>query len=106
MVFFFFSRSFASLFQIKLGTHSSNLISKFVNMNELKFFLLIRVLTQNLNTMDLIKVLEKKSKTSHLYHSGLIEGDIMQNHEQKKSEKSEKPRFYGQNNLFSEHPTL
>jgi hypothetical protein len=25
----------------------------------------------------------------------------MQNHEQKKSEKSENPRFYGQNKLFS-----
>jgi hypothetical protein len=30
----------------------------------------------------------------------------MQNHEQKKSEKSEKPRFYGQNKLFFENPTL
>jgi hypothetical protein len=28
----------------------------------------------------------------------------MQNHEQNK--KSEKPRFYGQNKLFFEHPTL
>jgi hypothetical protein len=27
----------------------------------------------------------KKIKTSHLDHSGHIEGDIMQNHEQKKS---------------------
>jgi hypothetical protein len=31
----------------------------------------------------------------------------MQNHEQNlKSEKSEKPRFYGQNKLFFEHPAL
>jgi hypothetical protein len=30
----------------------------------------------------------------------------MQNHEQKKSEKSEKPRFYGQNKLFFENPAL
>jgi hypothetical protein len=46
--------------------------------------------------------LKKKSKTSHLDHSGHIEGDIMQNHEQKKEVKrSEKPRFYGQKKLFS-----
>jgi hypothetical protein len=31
----------------------------------------------------------------------------MQNHEQKKKvEKSEKPRFYGQNKLFFEHPAI
>jgi hypothetical protein len=44
----------------------------------------------------------KKSKTSHLDRSGHIEGDIMQNHEQKKKvKKSKKPRFYGQNKLLS-----
>jgi hypothetical protein len=38
----------------------------------------------------------KKSKTSHLDHSGHIEVDIMQNLDQKKKKKkSEKPRFYG-----------
>jgi hypothetical protein len=35
----------------------------------------------------------KKSKTSRLDRSGHIEGDIMQNHEQKKSEKSEKTKI-------------
>jgi hypothetical protein len=51
--------------------------------------------------MDLVKFLEKKSKTSHLDRSGHIEGDIMQNHEQKKKVKrSEKPRFYRQRNFF------
>jgi hypothetical protein len=30
----------------------------------------------------------------------------MQNHEQKKMKKSEKPRFYRQNKLFFENPTL
>jgi hypothetical protein len=71
-------------------------------MSELEFFLLTRVLTQNFNTLDLVKFLEKKSKSSHLDHNGHIKGDIMQNHEQKKKlKKSEKPRFYGQNNLFS-----
>jgi hypothetical protein len=54
--------------------------------------------------MDLVKILAKKSKTLHLDHSCHIEGDIMQNHEQKK--KSEKPRFYGQNKLFFENPAL
>jgi hypothetical protein len=51
--------------------------------------------------VDLVKFLEKKYKISHLDCSGYIEGGIMQNHEQKKSEKSEKPRFYGQNKLLS-----
>jgi hypothetical protein len=51
--------------------------------------------------------LKKNSKTSHLDRNGHIEGDIMQNHEQKrKVEKSEKPRFYGQNKLLSKRPTL
>jgi hypothetical protein len=79
----------------------------FVIMSELELFLLTRVLTQNFNTMDLVKFLEKKSKNSHLDHNGHIEGDIIQNHEQKKkSEKSEKPRFYGQNKLLLEHPAF
>jgi hypothetical protein len=71
-------------------------------MSELKLFFLMGVLTQNLNTMDLVKFLEKKSKAPHLDCSGHIEGDIMQNHEQKeKVKKSEKPRFYGQDKLLS-----
>jgi hypothetical protein len=57
-------------------------------MSELDLFLLMGVLTQNFNTMDLVKILEKKSKTSHSNRSGHIEGDVMQNHEQK--QKSEK----------------
>jgi hypothetical protein len=80
----FFFVSFASHFQIKLSIHGSNINSIFVIMSELKFLLLTRVLTQNFNTVDLIKFLEKKSKTSHLDHNGHIKGDIMQNHEQKK----------------------
>jgi hypothetical protein len=85
MVFFsFFFGSFAHHFQIKLSTHGSNLNSIFVIMSELEFFLLTRVLTQNFNTKDLVKFLEKKSKTSHLDCNGHIEVDIMQNHEQKK----------------------
>jgi hypothetical protein len=61
MVFSFFG-SFAPHFQIKLSTHGSNLSSKFVIMSELKFFLLTGVLTQNFNTVDLVKFLEKNQK--------------------------------------------
>jgi hypothetical protein len=76
-------------------------------MNELEIFFLMGVLIPNFNTMDLVKILEKKLKTSHLDSSDHIEGDIMQNHEQKtKVKKNEKPRFYGQNKLFFENPTL
>jgi hypothetical protein len=57
--FFFFLGSFASHFQIKLSTHGSNLNSIFVITSELKLFFLTRVLTQNFNTMDLVKFLEK-----------------------------------------------
>jgi hypothetical protein len=76
-------------------------------MSELELFLLTGVLTPNFNTMDLVKILEKISKTSHSDRSGHIEGVVMQNHEQKKKvEKSGKPRFYGQNKLFFENHAL
>jgi hypothetical protein len=81
---FLFFGSFAHHFQIKLSAHVSNLNSMFVIMSELEHFLLTRVLTQNFNTVDLVKFLEKKPKTSHLDRIGHIEGDIMQNHEHKK----------------------
>jgi hypothetical protein len=43
----------------------------------------------------------KKSETSHSNQGGYIEGNIIENHEQKaKLEKSENPRFYGQNKLL------
>jgi hypothetical protein len=57
-----FFGSFARHFQIKLSAHGSNLKSIFVIMSELEFFLLTRVLTQNLNTVDLVKFLEKDQK--------------------------------------------
>jgi hypothetical protein len=60
--YYLFFRSFATHFQIKLNKHGSNLNSIFVIMSELKFFLLTRVLTQNFNTVDLIKFLEKNQK--------------------------------------------
>jgi hypothetical protein len=51
--------SFATHFQIKLSILGSNLNPVFVIMSELKFFLLIGVLTQNFNIADLVKFLEK-----------------------------------------------
>jgi hypothetical protein len=50
---------FFTHFQIKLSTHGSNVDSIFVSMSELELFLLMGVLTQNFNTMDLVKFLEK-----------------------------------------------
>jgi hypothetical protein len=54
--------SFSHHFQIKLSIQGSNLKSIFVSMSELKFLLLTRVLTQNLNIVDRIKFLEKIQK--------------------------------------------
>jgi hypothetical protein len=45
-----------------LSTHGSNLNSIFVIMSELELFFLTGFLTQNFNTMDLVKFLEKNQK--------------------------------------------
>jgi hypothetical protein len=50
---------FVPYFQIKLSTHGSNLNSIFEITSELKFFLLMGVLTQNFNTVDLVNCFEK-----------------------------------------------
>jgi hypothetical protein len=51
--------------------------------------------------MDLIKILEKNKKTLHSDRSGHIEGDVMQNHEQKKRVKKVKKQDYmGKTNYF------
>jgi hypothetical protein len=55
-----FLGTFAPHFQIKLSTHGSNLNSIFVIMSELELFFMTGVLTQNFNTMDLVKFIEKK----------------------------------------------
>jgi hypothetical protein len=57
-----FFGSFAPHFQIKLSIHGSNFNSRFVSMNELELFLLTGILTPNINTMDLVKILEKNQK--------------------------------------------
>ena len=54
-------------------------------MSELEIFLLMRILTQNFNNVELVKFFEKKSKTSHLDCNSHVEGDIIENHEQKKN---------------------
>jgi hypothetical protein len=51
--------------------------------------------------MNLVKILEKNKKL-HIYIIAVTLKVLMQNHEQKiKMKKSENPRFYGQNKLFS-----
>jgi hypothetical protein len=72
-----FFGSFAPHVQIKLSIQASNFNSRFVSMSELELFLLTGVLTPNFNTMDLVKILEKKSKTSHSDRRSHIEGDVM-----------------------------
>jgi hypothetical protein len=97
MVFSFFG-SFLSHFQIKLSTHGSKLNFVFVIMSELKFFLLMRVLTQNFNTMDLVKFLEKYQNLSIWIIAVTLKVTSCRTISKlKKSEKSEKPRFSGQN---------
>jgi hypothetical protein len=61
-MFFFFFGSFAPHFQIKLSIHALNFNSRFASMSELELFFLTGVLIANFNTMDLVKILEKKLK--------------------------------------------
>jgi hypothetical protein len=57
-----FFGSFVPHFQIKLSIHGSNLNSIVVIMNEVELFFLMKVLTQNFNTVDLVKSLGKNLK--------------------------------------------
>ena len=61
----------------------------------------MEVLAQNFNIVDLIKFLEKIKNFIFGQYSH-IECNIMQNRETK-SKENEKPRFYGQNKLFSQY---
>jgi hypothetical protein len=102
MVFFFFFGSFAPHFQIKLSIHASNFNSRFVSMNELELFLLTGVLIQNFNTMDLVKILEKNQKLYIQIIAVTLKVTSSKTMRKKTQvKKSEKPRFYGQNKLFS-----
>jgi hypothetical protein len=101
MVFFFFG-SFAPHFQIKLSTHGLNLSFIFVIMSELEFILLIKVLTQNFNTMDLINFFEENIKLHLQIVAVTLKVTTCKTMSKKKEvKKGEKPRFYGQNKLLS-----
>jgi hypothetical protein len=66
-------------------------------MIELEFIFL----TQNFNTMDLVKFLRIYFFNSHLDHSSHIEDDIMQNQEQKRKVKKVKNQdSMGKSNFF------
>jgi hypothetical protein len=75
-------------------------------MSELELFLLTRVLTPNFNSMDLVKILEKNQKLHIQIVAVTLKVTSCRTLSKKKCEKSEKPRFYGQNKLFFEHPVL
>jgi hypothetical protein len=95
-----FFGSFVPDFQIKLSVHSSNLNSTFIFMSELKLFLLTRVLTQNFNTMGLVKFLEKNKKLHILIVAVTLKVTSCKTMIKFFLKKSEKPRFYGQNKLL------
>jgi hypothetical protein len=102
-----FLGSFAPHFQIKLSIHVSNFNFRFVIMSELELFLLMGVLTPNFNTIDLIKILEKKLKKLCIQIVVVtLKVTSCRTMSKKKGEKSENPRFYGQNKLFFENLAL
>jgi hypothetical protein len=102
-----FSGSFTPHFQIKLSIQGSNLNSRFVSMSELELFLLTGVLTPNFNTVDLGKFLEKNQKLHTWIVAVILKVTSCRTVSKKeKVKKSEKPRFYWQNKLFFEHPSL
>jgi hypothetical protein len=72
-------------------------------MSELELFLLTGILILNFNTMDLVKILEKNQKL----HIQIVAVTLkVMSCRTMSKKKSEKPRFYGQNKLFFENPTL
>jgi hypothetical protein len=56
--------------------------------------------------MDLVKILEKNQKLHIQIVAVTLKVTSCKTKTEKKSEKSEKPRFYGQNKLFFENPAL
>jgi hypothetical protein len=92
---------FATHFRIKLSTHGSNFNSILVIMSELKFFLFTGVFTQNFNIVDLVKFLKRYKKLHIQITVVTLKVTSCITMRQKKSEKSENPRYYGKNKLFS-----
>jgi hypothetical protein len=103
---YLFFGSFAPHFQINLSIHASNFNFRFISMSELELFLLMGVLTPNLNTMDLVKILEKNQKLHIQIVAVTLKVTSCKTMSKKKVKKSEKPRFYGQNKLFIENTAL
>jgi hypothetical protein len=75
-------------------------------MSELELFLLMGVLILNFNTVDLVKILEKIQKLHIQIVAVTLKVTSYRTMRKKKMKKNEKPRFYGQNKLFFENPTL
>jgi hypothetical protein len=70
-------------------------------MSELELFLLMGVLTPNFNTVNLVKFLEKNQKLHTWIAAVTLKVTSCRTMSRKKKvEKSEKPRFYGQNKLY------
>jgi hypothetical protein len=70
-------------------------------MSELELILMTGVLTPNFNTMDLVKILEKTQKLHIQIVAVTLKVTSCKTMSKKKtSEKSEKPRFNGQNKQF------
>jgi hypothetical protein len=64
-------------------------------------------LTPNFNTMDLVKILEKNKKLHTWIAAVTLKVMSCRTMSKKKKwKKVKKPRFYGQNKLFFEHPAL
>jgi hypothetical protein len=75
-------------------------------MSELELFLLTGFLTPNFNTMDLVNFFEKNKKLHIQIVAVTVKVMSCKTMSKKKKKKSEKPRFYGQNKLLFENPTL
>jgi hypothetical protein len=101
-----FFGSFVPHFQTKLSIQVSNFNSKFVSMSELELFLLTGVLTPNFKTMDLIIILGKIQKLHIQIVAVALKVMSCRTMNKKKVKNNEKPRFYGQKNLFFENPAL
>jgi hypothetical protein len=102
-----FLGSFAPHFQIKLSIHASNFNSRFVSISELELFLLMGVFTPNFNTMDLVKILEKKKKLHIQIVAVTLNVTSCKTMSKKKSGKKVKNQdFMGKTNYFFENPAL
>jgi hypothetical protein len=69
-------------------------------MSELNFFLFTGVLTQNFNTVDLVKFLEKYQKLHIQIIAVTLKVTSCRTMSKKNVKQSENPRFYGQIKLF------